>query len=104
MHADPALPQPFDLPPAVASRSALAGLPADHIAFAGQVLAFTYDEQGRCDGFVLELHGQDERYFESSGPKIEATLRRTVAARQSTTVLVASAAPRRLIAILPNET
>jgi len=81
-----------------------AGGELDHLAYAGRVLAFTYDDRGRCDGFVLELGGDRERCFECREPAIQDILRRAFVHRRPMTILAAAAAPRRPIAILPAET
>ncbi|MDA8051278.1 MAG: hypothetical protein M0002_14965 [Rhodospirillales bacterium] len=89
--------RPRTLPPG------LARLPTEHLAFAGRLLAFTYDDRGRCDGFVLELQGGEERCFETREPGIEAALRRALASGARMTILTAAAQPRRPLAILPGE-
>ncbi|MGH7070463.1 MAG: hypothetical protein ACREFO_10665 [Acetobacteraceae bacterium] len=81
----------------------LAGMRPEHLAFAGRVLAFTYDERGGCDGFVLELGGDRELCFECREPAIQVALRRAFAARRLMTILAAATAPRRPVAILPGE-
>lgn len=77
------------------------GILPEHLAFAGRVLAFTYDERGGCDGFVLELGGDRELCFECREPAIQVALRRAFAARRPMTILAAATAPRRPLAILP---
>ncbi|MGH7101390.1 MAG: hypothetical protein ACREFJ_03250 [Acetobacteraceae bacterium] len=89
------LPCPCSLP------AGLAGIPPEHLSFAGRVLAFTYDERGRCDGFVLELGGNSELCFECREPAIQGTLHRAFVARRPMTILAAATAPRRPVAILP---
>ncbi len=91
------LPRPCSLP------AGLAGIPAEYLSFAGRVLAFTHDERGRCDGFVLELGGNSELCFECREAAIQATLHRAFEARRPMTILAAVTSPRRPVAILPGE-
>ncbi len=106
MHAETALSCASELPAGLASHAALAcnaAGAAEHLAFAGRVLAFTYDDHGHCDGFVLELGGNREHCFECREPAIQAILSRAFVRRRPMTILAAAAAPRRPLAILPGE-
>lgn len=108
MQAEAMLSDVRELSPAVPRSEARPGRPCppdggrEHLAFAGRVLAFTYDDRGRCDGFVLELGPNSDHCFECRGPAVQAILRRAFVKHRRMTILTAAAQPRRPLAILPD--